>query len=504
VRRQILLSSNRKAVAVVIMLMLVSSPAHGQTKAETSVHDDILALQKQVSEMKSLMEELRAELLRARAETVELRQALQETQGAHASAHAATGEPAPETVQRLEEEQQLLNAKVEEQYQTKVESASKYRVRLNGIVLMNLFGNRGAVDNLDFPTLALEEDAIERRGGFGGSLRQSLLGFEVFGPQVKGARISADAEFDFAGGFPDALDGVTFGLPRLRTGVMRMIWPKTTVAAGQDVPFFSPLSPSSFASLAVPGLAYSGNLWTWTPQLRVEHHLDLTSNSDVLLQGGILDPLTGEPPTSQFFRTPQAGEASRQPAYATRIAWNRRTFGRQLALGMGGYYSRQDWNFHRNVVAWAGSSDWIIPVGNRWELSGEFYRGRGLGGLGGGIGRSAVLNGPVADPATQVRGLQAIGGWAQLKFRQTEKLEWNGAFGQDNAFASDLRLFPFRPPQNYFDASITRNRSSFVNFIYRPRSDLLFSLEYRRLRTSVLQGNSEAAGQINLSMGVLF
>jgi hypothetical protein len=216
--------------------------------------------------MKSLMEELRAELLRARAETVELRQALQETQGAHASAHAATGEPAPETVQRLEEEQQLLNAKVEEQYQTKVESASKYRVRLNGIVLMNLFGNRGAVDNLDFPTLALEEDAIERRGGFGGSLRQSLLGFEVFGPQVKGARISADAEFDFAGGFPDALDGVTFGLPRLRTGVMRMIWPKTTVAAGQDVPFFSPLSPSSFASLAVPGLAYSGNLWTWTPR----------------------------------------------------------------------------------------------------------------------------------------------------------------------------------------------------------------------------------------------
>ena len=171
---------------------------------------------------------------------------------------------------------------------------------------------------------------------------------------------------------------------------------------------------------------------------------------------------------------------------------------------MGGYYSRQDWNFHRNVAAWAGTSDWIIPVGNRWELSGEFYRGRGLGGLGGGIGRSAVLNGPVTDPATQVRGLQTIGGWAQLKFRQTEKLEWNGAFGQDNAFASDLRVFPFLPPQNYFDPSIARNRSAFVNFIYRPRSDLLFSLEYRRLRTSVLQGDSETAGQINLSMGVLF
>jgi len=33
--------------------------------------------------------------------------------------------------------------KVDEQYQTKVESASKYRMRLSGIVLLNLFSNWG-------------------------------------------------------------------------------------------------------------------------------------------------------------------------------------------------------------------------------------------------------------------------------------------------------------------------------------------------------------------------
>src|ERR1039458_6979416 len=41
----------------------------------------------------------------------------------------------------LEEEYQLLSGKVDDQYQTKVESASKYRVRLSGIVLMNLASN---------------------------------------------------------------------------------------------------------------------------------------------------------------------------------------------------------------------------------------------------------------------------------------------------------------------------------------------------------------------------
>lgn len=89
-----------------------------------------------------------------------------------------------------------------------------------------------------------------------------------------------------------------------------------------------------------------------------------------------------------------------------------------------------------------------------------------------------------------------------MKFRQTEKLEWNAAFGQDNSLAQDLRRFSIS--QSYFDPSLARNRSSLLNFIYRPRSDLLISGEYRRLRTFTIQGDSDKANQINLSMGVLF
>ena len=174
----------------------------------------------------------------------------------------------------------------------------------------------------------------------------------------------------------------------------------------------------------------------------------------------------------------------------------------ELTVGIGGYYGRHNWGFHRNIDAWAGTSDWTMPLG-RWELSGEFYRGRALGGLGGGIGQSAVFSGAIADPLTQVRGLNSIGGWAQVKFRQTEKLEWNGAYGQDNVPARDLRLFP-TPQQTYYDSSITRNQSSLVNFIYRPRSDVLLSLEYRRIRTLRFPMDTDRARQINLSMGLLF
>jgi hypothetical protein len=519
----------RKMIVVVTVFAMNAVAMMGQEAAKIApesqakvLESRLQNLQEKMSEMQSMMTAMHADLVGAREEASELRRELEASRGLFATLRPAEqvsglkSEAAPpgpvaalqaesegQHLQKLEEEQQLLSARLGEQNQTKVESASKYRVRLSGAVILNLVSNTGLVDNLEFPSLVPVERPSDPKGSFAASLRQSLLGLEVFGPEVKGANVSADLQFDFAGGFPNTPNGVTFGLLRLRTGVIRIAGPRTTLVAGQDAPFLSPLSPSSIASLALPSFAYAGNLWTWTPQIRVEHRVNLSENSSFLLQVGILDPLTGEPSGLPYFRTPDAGEASRQPAYAARTAWSHRLFHHDLTIGVGGYYSRQNWEFHRNVDAWGGTADWDIPLSDRWEFSGEFYRGRALGGLGGGLGRSVVFSGALTDPSTQVRGLNSVGGWAQLKFRQTEKLEWNGAFGQDSSFAGDLRRFSYST-QSYFDPSLARNRSAFLNFIYRPRSDLLFSVEYRRLRTISVSGNSETAGHINVTMGVLF
>lgn len=504
-----LTSSIRKILAAAIIATLSCAAASAQSPTE-ALQDSIQQMQKQMSELKSMLEEMKVEMLRSRNETVTLRHELEATRSQLAvalgtpRAASTLDENGEQPVQNLEEEQQLLNAKVQEQFQTKVESSSKYRIRLSGLVLLNTFANRGSVDNIDFPAIVGTGGAIySNRGNVGAGMRQSLLGFDAFGPQIKGGRVTADVQFDFAGGFPNASDGVTFGLPRLRTANLRLAWAKTTLAAGQDVPFISPLSPSSLASIALPALSYSGNLWTWTPQIRAEHRMDLTDKSSILVQGGLLDPLTGTPPSSQFLRTAQAGEASRQPAYAGRIAWTHEAFGHPLTLGAGGFSSQQNW-FYRRVHGWAGTSDWTIPLSDRWELTGEFYRGRAIGGLGGGLGNSVLLTGPLTDPATRVRPLNSTGGWAQIKFRQTDKLEWNGAAGQDNPDARDLRFFPIAQTNSYYDSSLARNRSALVNFIYRPKSDLLFSVEYRRIRTFMLQGTSLKADHVNVSMGVVF
>ena len=503
-----------------------------------SVSDSVRELREQVRELQAAVAGMRSDWQQARAETAELRRELDEVRAGTVPRNAvlrdavAKSEMAiPEAVaglqngtpqdqnqdQRksehaasLDEEYQLLSGKVDDQYQTKVESASKYRVRLSGIVLMNLASNQGLVDSIDLPTLAYARPAGQPGGSFGATLRQSEIGFEAFGPTVAGAKTTADLQLDLAGGFPPVPNGINSGLVRLRTATMRMDWTNTSVVVGQDAIFFSPGSPTSFAMLAIPALSYAGNLWGWVPQIRVENRVALGDESSLIFQGGILDPVSGEVPGalpgaesgSGYYRQPGPGEASRQPAYGTRVGWTRNVFGQPLRVGVGGYYSRQDYGFGRNVDGWAAMTDIELPLNQQFTLSGKLYRGRAVGGLYGAFGQSVLFSGNPESPGTQVQALNSIGGWAQLKYRPANKWEFNAAFGMDNPYASDLKYFQY--PQSYGDAALARNQGSFVNMIYRPRSDLLFSAEYRHLTTYTISNGGNSASHLNLMMGVLF
>jgi hypothetical protein len=474
-------------------------------------------LEAEVRDLKVQLRDLKLGQESAQAESTQLRKELEQTRSqliatagsanTVASEHVVSGtstdqRSAEDRITKLEEYQQLADAKIAEQSQTKVESASKYRTRLSGIVLFNTYGERGSVENADFPQLAIPPGLLSSGGSFGASLRQSQIGIQAFGPTIAGARTSADIQFDFSGGFPEAQNGASFGIMRLRTGTIRFDWMDTSIVGGQDSLFFAPLSPTSIATLGIPALAYSGNVWSWTPQVRVEHKFTLSDSSTFTLQAGILDNLTGDPPPSLFERYPTWGEYSGQPAYATRLSWTKRLHGQDLTIGAGGYYSRQLWGFGRGVDGWAGTMDLKLPLGSMFEFTSQFYRGCAVGGIGGGLGQSVLWNGALSDPNTEVHGLHSVGGWAQLKYKATPKLQFNVAFGQDNPFAFDLRNFGGNG--GYYGVLFSRNQSALVNFIYQPRSDFVFSLEYRRLNTFILDSNPNSANLVNFSLGYIF
>jgi hypothetical protein len=526
---------------LVLVLLVAAGPASraqgsasgGAPSEEPSLKESVRQLQTQIQDLQAAVREIRTESEHYRAETVELRHQLQITieklnggsrpsgMGENATAvpqdATAQGTVAAQSVtdrvSKLEEDQQLLESKVDEQSQTRIETASKYHVRLSGILLMHIFSNGGNVDHIENPNIALATNPTgtgANGGSFGATLRESQIGLEVFGPSVAGAKTSGNFVADFFSEQAETVNGLPSGFLHLRTGTIRLDWENTSVVAGLDSLYFSSKYPTSYATLGIPAFSYAGNLWSWLPQLVVEHRVKASEHSTLALSGGIVDPLTGEAPFNEFLRQPGAGENSRQPGYESRVEWSRPLWGRTLAAGVGGYYSRENWGFNRNIDGWAATTDWNLPLGSRLALSGKLFAGRAIGGLGGGIGRSVVFNGPLGDPATVVQALRSRGGWTQLKYVPTSKLEFNAAAGHDGVPGADIRSLrlplgtPIPLTTGYFAGNLTRNQGQLANVIYRPRSDLLFSAEYRRLQTFAVDGTGQRANQLSLIMGVLF
>ena len=302
-------SAVRKAAMAAAVFMLFSLYGLAQEPASVASAPNgdnalnaVQDLREQLRQLRAVIDDMRVENAQSRAEMKQLRQELQSTRdllehtirsGSSPVVVSSPGSPSilaqvngqqsdpaskpvsglEDRVQKLEESTTLLGSKIDEQYQTKVETASKYRVRLSGIVLMNAFRNVGTSDNMDFPNYARPPFVGTSETSFGATLRQSQIGLEIFGPTVGGAKTSANVRFDFAGGFPATGNGVNFGIVRLQTASLRFDWNHTSMVAGQDSLFLSPLSPTSFASLATPAFADAGNLWGWIPQLRVKRLL---------------------------------------------------------------------------------------------------------------------------------------------------------------------------------------------------------------------------------------
>ncbi len=159
----------------------------------------------EVTQLSQDLQQTRAELAESKRQIEELRQSLEELRKQVQSGHPA--EPAPAaasepTVAAADQDVGFLAAKVGEMHQDKVESATKYPVKLSGLILFNSYWNKGILDIQDLPSLALPNFPGAPSPGIGGTLRQTMLGVDAVGPKLFGAQTSAGAEVDFAGGNP--------------------------------------------------------------------------------------------------------------------------------------------------------------------------------------------------------------------------------------------------------------------------------------------------------------
>jgi hypothetical protein len=492
-------------VAAPLVAQSANPPAADPTPAEhmqmleqriDRLTEALSAAQRQVDEDHRNMQAMQAEL-------EELRKTLPGSGTASAEqANTSAAGQLQQAVTQIREEQEVLASQVQQHEQTKLESASKFPVRFHGLVLFNAIVNEGVVDQSDLPTSALERIPGKSHGSVGAGLRQTLLNFEGTGPSLWNGHLFADVSLDFFGGVTEGGLSAPAGLVRMRTAGITWEWSNDLLRAGYDGPLISPLSPDSLAEIAQPSLAWSGNLWVWAPQLRWEHRIPLAGDRQVGVELGLYDPSYNAINAAGAYNSVSPGEAARQPGYEMRLSYRAGKGSDALQLGAAGYYDRKNYGSGQTVDAWAGATDWRLPITAHGQWSGEFYRGRGIGSLGGGAYRDAYTYIDPDTGNTEISGLDAIGGWTQWQWRFTQTMQLNVVAGQDTGYASELRegTTQYSSALDYY----TRNRSLMANFIYRPWSSIVFSPEFRQLTSWPLHGRANWANVYTVSAGYQF
>jgi uncharacterized coiled-coil protein SlyX len=172
------------------------------------------SIPEQIQKLTEAMAKAQSQLEQSQHQLDEMRQELTALQRQMAQTGSAVPRPAPANppspssspstqatspatsaaIDDLRERQAMQESQIATHEQTKVESESKYSVKITGLLLFNGFVNTRQVDMATTPTVALYGT-----GSTGASVQQTVLGFDASGPHLLGARSYADLRVDFYG-----------------------------------------------------------------------------------------------------------------------------------------------------------------------------------------------------------------------------------------------------------------------------------------------------------------
>lgn len=364
-----------------------------------------------------------------------------------------------------------------------------------GTVFFNGYHNTGGVNNTDVPLWA-----VAGPGSTGATARQSRLGLRVSGLGALGARLSGVVETDFFGGFPVIGVGDNFGQLRVRLASARLDWSNLSLVLGQDWAVFAPQNPASLACAGIPLFAAGGNPWARLPQVRLERR-----SGTIVGQLAVLAPSTGDF-GSAFLAQASTGMASKLPFFQARLAgaWkNGREKGKAGTVGVSGHYGRSratpPSGAARDVDSAGVALDVNVPIGGHLALAGEAFLGSNLAGFQAGIFQGLnpdALASGAAAPAPA--GIATRGGWAQIGFAPgRSRIRLHAAYGIEDPDDEDLQSASSRDWR-------VRNETLAVALTHASSAQLSLGVEYRYLRTKLLQSGTRADHHANLAATLSF
>ncbi len=373
----------------------------------------------------------------------------------------------PSVPERLD----IVERRVEEQAQTKVEAPSRFPLELTGTALFQTFYNTKGANSIDVPTTAA---ASPGRAAGGATVRQSIIGLRYHGPQTLwGGKISGSLMMDF-------WDGNTEGATtpfRIRTADFTVDWASRSVSLGLMKPLISPHNPNSMAYIGITPLTSAGNLWRWQPQVRFEQRAGWFKGQAAVMQTN--EDSTGAPTNLLSSR--------RRPSLELRAAAAKSFAGdRSFEIGVGTHMSESRVG-SQSLPSRIVSADWLVTPLSKLTLTGTFFNGENVHHLGS-LRQSFRI--AANGFATTVH---STGGWAQISVAATSRITFNGFAGIHDDRDSDLNR-----GQN------GRNRNAGANVMYRMAPNVVLTFEGLQIRSNYVGTVNRRMNRYELSIAYLF
>ncbi len=282
------------------------------------------------------------------------------------------------------------------------------------------------------------------------NVQRTRLGLNIEGPDIvafHGASSAAQVEIDFHNA-RGSVDGSAVRGPANQPGVqLRHAYAEIRdddfrLLAGQTWDVVSPLLPGTLTYAVAWG---GGNLGYRRPQIRYERYLRFHETSQITLQAAIAQDI-GLDLIGQ-------SESTNQPEVQMRAAWTLGERGGErlpLTFGVSSHLGRQGYDFAETATlpavddarlrTWSLNADLQFALTDNLGFQGEFFTGENLSSH-----RGGVMQG--INPLTR-RPIQASGGWAELWYDWTPRLQSRAGFGIDDP--RDSHIAPGGRTQNRF------------------------------------------------------
>ena len=292
--------------------------------------------------------------------------------------------------------------------------------------------------------------------------RQTRLGVNITGPDVGEAKSAGKIEADFYA--PATVENKAQLM--LRQAYWQLTYPNWNVLVGQSWEVVSPTFPHI---LNYAYLALSGNPGYREPMIRYERTdkvwSDKTLKTDLALVRGVGTP-TGLRSTSWL---DDEASDSGMPQVQARVGLSIPTkLERPIVVGAAGHYGQEEYDYNAAGVVvtgkgsiystYSGNVDWAVPISKCVDFAGEFFSGRNMDGLMGGVGQGVNL--------TLAKPIDAIGGWGQLSYHPAGQWVFSVGAGIDDPQNNDLSA-----------GGRSRNATYFTNAIYNINKSTLLGLE---------------------------